>query len=369
MTSAPSTGSPSWVALRSMTTKSPSAAGALDVVEGGEPLTQRLDLLLDVVVGELDVLDLGLEAVVGGQRDLGLDVDLGGELEGLVVLELGDLDLGLGQRLEGVLLERLDVLLRDDLVDRLVEDRAAADLAVDHRRRDLAAAEAGDVDLLGDLLVRRVEARLELLEGHLDGQLGPGRAQGLDGALHRWSPCVGGGAGVVQVLGAGRPGAAEPRRTSGRQDSNLRSPAPKAGALATTLRPAKRASGRALPRPLDPLGADDGNRTRVASLEDWGSTIELHPRAHGAGRRELCGCHGATPRGVAPQPRRPPRRARSAAARPAAAPGRRCGSRARRSAAAPRPRTRPRSSCSAWPSIRSMPSPMSRCGVSTSPSV
>ncbi len=25
-------------------------------------------------------------------------------------------------------------------------------------------------------------------------------------------------------------------------------------------------------------GADDGNRTRVASLEDWGSTIELHPR-------------------------------------------------------------------------------------------
>lgn len=24
-------------------------------------------------------------------------------------------------------------------------------------------------------------------------------------------------------------------------------------------------------------GADDGNRTRVASLEDWGSTIELHP--------------------------------------------------------------------------------------------
>ncbi len=26
-------------------------------------------------------------------------------------------------------------------------------------------------------------------------------------------------------------------------------------------------------------GADDGNRTRVASLEDWGSTIELRPRA------------------------------------------------------------------------------------------
>ena len=75
-------------------------------------------------------------------------------------------------------------------------------------------------------LVRRVEARLELLEGHLDGQLGPGRAQGLDGALHRF------------LLSRGRSGA---WMQSGRQDSNLRSPAPKAGALATTLRPAKRA--------------------------------------------------------------------------------------------------------------------------------
>src|SRR3954468_9860728 len=49
----------------------------------------------------------------------------------------------------------------------------------------------------------------------------------------------------------------------------------------------------------DDGGADDGNRTRVASWEDWGSTIELHPRAasrlvrfrgSAAGRRH----HGAT---------------------------------------------------------------------------
>ena len=33
--------------------------------------------------------------------------------------------------------------------------------------------------------------------------------------------------------------------------------------------------------PLHILRADDGNRTRVASLEDWGSTIELHPRSVG----------------------------------------------------------------------------------------
>ena len=147
----------------------------------------------------VDVLDLGLEAVVAGHRDLGAYVDLGGELERLVVLDPGDLDLRLGQRLEVVRLERLDVLLRADLVDRLLEHGAAADLAVDHHRRHLAAAEAGHVDLLGDVLVRLVEARLELLEGHLDGQLGPGRAQGLDGALHRLSPHV--VVGVAMVVG------------------------------------------------------------------------------------------------------------------------------------------------------------------------
>ena len=37
---------------------------ALDVDQGAEALTQRLDLLVDVLVADLDVLDLGLEAVV-----------------------------------------------------------------------------------------------------------------------------------------------------------------------------------------------------------------------------------------------------------------------------------------------------------------
>ena len=96
---------------------------------------------------------------------------------------------------------------------------------------------------------------------------------------------------------------------SGRQDSNLRSPAPKAGALATTLRPAKRAPDGA----GGPLGADDGNRTRVASLEDWGSTIELHPRTAEACAQPDGGCHGATGVAIPPKPRPdPPTQQRSA---------------------------------------------------------
>src|SRR5688500_61979 len=49
-------------------------------------------------------------------------------------------------------------------------------------------------------------------------------------------------------------------RGSGRQDSNLRSPAPKAGALATTLRPAKRA-----PTPL--CGAVAACLERMTGIE------------------------------------------------------------------------------------------------------
>src|SRR6185436_9742912 len=74
------------------------------------------------------------------------------------------------------------------------------------------------------------DAGLELVEGNLDAQLDPRGVQGLDVVLHR---CLlrHGGEGVM------RPGRTTEVTRSGRQDSNLRSPAPKAGALATTLRP------------------------------------------------------------------------------------------------------------------------------------
>ncbi len=49
-------------------------------------------------------------------------------------------------------------------------------------------------------------------------------------------------------------------------------------------------------------GAGDGNRTRITSLEGWGSTIELHPRAWCPGRRAgSLADRRRTPRG-APDP-------------------------------------------------------------------
>ena len=117
--------------------------------------------------------------------------------------------------------------------------------------------------------------------------------------------------------------------------------------------PRQTGSSAAVRRPWTRLGADDGNRTRVASLEDWGSTIELHPRVLGTRAR---------------RPRKSTRLERSAprnddhgavvVARPRASTSRRAA-----------PSKLPRSRCSASPSIRSMPRSMSRRGSSTMPSV
>jgi hypothetical protein len=53
------------------------------------------------------------------------------------------------------------------------------------------------------------------------------------------------------------------------------------------------------------MRADDGNRTRMASLEGWGSTIELHPRGRSA-QAEQASCVGYR---LAPVPARQPQAA------------------------------------------------------------
>ena len=147
---------------------------------------------VDVLVGDLGHVDLDLERGEVRQLDVRTDVDLGGEGQRHAVGELTDLDVGLTEHLQLVLVDRVAVGLGERLVDRLVEHGAASDPLVDDARRHLALAETGDRHLRGDLLVGRVDAGLQLVEGDLDGQSHSGRAQGLDVALHvpgtPWSP-------------------------------------------------------------------------------------------------------------------------------------------------------------------------------------
>ena len=53
--------------------------------------------------------------------------------------------------------------------------------------------------------------------------------------------------------------------------------------------------------PKNPIGAGDGNRTRIASLEGWNSAIELHPRCSGPQRSN---CDTARRGGLVPARRR-----------------------------------------------------------------
>ena len=160
--------------------------GAVDTHEAPEALLQLRQVGVDVLLGHLDVVDVDREAREVRHLDGRANVELGGEGQLLAVLEgdLGDVDLGLRERLEAGLVDGLAVELRERLVDGLLQHGALADALVDDAGGDLAATEAGNLHLLADGLVRRVDARLELLEGDLDGQLDPGRAEVLDGTLH-----------------------------------------------------------------------------------------------------------------------------------------------------------------------------------------
>ena len=161
--------------------------GAVDIGVRGEALGQGADTLLDVLVLDLGGLDLDRDVGEGRELEVGTNVDLGGEGHLLAVLELGHLDLGLTQGDDLVLDHGLAVGLGQCIVDGLLQHHAATEALVDDGRRHLALAEAGDRHLLGDLAVGLVQARLQFGEGHVDGELHPGRAELLNGAGHSFS--------------------------------------------------------------------------------------------------------------------------------------------------------------------------------------
>ena len=76
---------------------SPSSRGPLHSFAGPEAVAQHVELLVDKRVWYVQRVDLGLQGGELGQLELGAYVDLGRELDKVAVLELGDLDVRLGQ--------------------------------------------------------------------------------------------------------------------------------------------------------------------------------------------------------------------------------------------------------------------------------
>ena len=83
-----------------------------------------------------------------------------------------------------ILFDRGAVIAVERAVDRLLDDDAASELGFNDAGGNVSAPEAGDVDLLADLLGCRIDGGFELLERHLNGQLDLGGIEILDGALH-----------------------------------------------------------------------------------------------------------------------------------------------------------------------------------------
>ena len=187
----------------------------LGIHSGGVGL-DRLDL--DGHAGELGEVELGTHV------DLDLDLEVAGEV--LVARPVDDLGRRTADGADLVSRDGLAVEAVQTLADGVLDDGAATDALVDDRGGHLALAEAGDLDVLRDVLVRVRDRRLELVGGDRDVELDPGRAELLDGAGDHacsFSSCsVARGRVRFWVCGV---------RWSGRQDLNLRPPAPKAGAL------------------------------------------------------------------------------------------------------------------------------------------
>ena len=158
-------------------------AALLDGRQGRVLVAQLVDDLVDA--GVVDGLDLRpeVEVPVVAELDLRADLDRGLEDERLALLGLHDLDVGIGQREDLLLDQRLAVGVLDEVLDRVVEDGARPERALEDLPGGLARAEAGDTgparEVLHGVLDRLVQALRGQLDLELDGRLGGGRRRDL----------------------------------------------------------------------------------------------------------------------------------------------------------------------------------------------
>src|SRR5581483_1747300 len=98
---------------------------SLDLLQGRLALAKRVERLVDLLVGDLDLGFRDLESLVVLDRDFRLEIESRTELERLAQVGfLGD-DLGSDHGLEAVLLESLLRVLADELLDHFAADLVA----------------------------------------------------------------------------------------------------------------------------------------------------------------------------------------------------------------------------------------------------
>ena len=182
----PSNGTPSFVPAKPMTAQSPfraprsSTAARVAFWSASSP-SDLVDLLV------VDGLDLRgeVEASVVAQLDVGPDLDRRLEHDRLAFLGLYDLDVGVRERDDPLLDDRVAVGVLDDALHRLVQHGAGAEDALEDRSRGLARPEAGDLRAARQALHGVADGAVEPVRGDLDLEEDGAFRGGGGGHIHR----------------------------------------------------------------------------------------------------------------------------------------------------------------------------------------
>src|SRR5437763_3291369 len=132
------------------------------------------------------------QALVPGDRHLGTDLDDGLELHRSRLAARRDLDLGRGDGVDVLFLERLDVEVGERVPQRLFSRNIRAEAGLEDAAWSFAGPEARDPRLAGDLAEGGVDRLVELALLELDGHLDLVALEGLDGGPHRAATLPGG---------------------------------------------------------------------------------------------------------------------------------------------------------------------------------
>src|SRR3546814_353390 len=157
---------------------------ALDRLGGAAELSHAVDLSVDLVVAGDRAVDGDGDPAVAGDLDAGPDLDDGVEGDVAVFLAARDVDLRGRDDVDVVLDDRRGVVLGQGVLEGLRATHKGPEARFEDLAGRLARPEAGQADLLGDLLEGGGDGLVELVRGNLDGQLDLVPLEGFDGALH-----------------------------------------------------------------------------------------------------------------------------------------------------------------------------------------
>ena len=148
--------------------------GALHGLERRHPVAQLLDLLVDRRLLHLGLTPADLDALVLAELGLRADADLDRELQRLALVgKIGHVEVGLADRGDPGLVDRVDVPVAQRRPHGLVEHGLAAEAADHDRRRDLALAKARDPHRGPESLGGLLQAALDLVGRDLGRDANP----------------------------------------------------------------------------------------------------------------------------------------------------------------------------------------------------